>query len=224
MQLSARSRKGRLGHHVHCFAPVDFRPKRSSLDQRPACTPFSMPPCVRPCTAAGTHAQRAGRQTPRKRGRSGHLFQTRFLKPARNATGRRSLLLHLFILYVPLHRNLSSSTMFLQDEYEYIGEPSIPHSRGAAHPFVSNDVQPDSSFESEFGSEMDSYEDTAMPPPLPYYHRHTESSGPAKLGLTRATSDQIFATQLSLRNSCGHHTSIRACQTCATLVWSTTGG
>ena len=143
------------------------------------------------------------------------LILTLFLNPARNATG---------LLLRRIHRNLSSSTMFLQDENDYIGEPSIPHSRGTAHPFVSNDMQPDSCFESEFGSERDSYEDTAMPPPLPYYHRHTESSGPAKLGLTRATSDQIFATQLSLRNSCGHHTSIRACQTCATLVWSTTGG
>ena len=37
---------------------------------------------------------------------------------------------------------------------------------------------------------MDSCEDTAMPPPQPYYHRHVESSAPARLGLTRATSDQ----------------------------------
>ena len=29
-----------------------------------------------------------------------------------------------------------------------------------------------------------------MPPPQPYYHRHVESSAPARLGLTRATSDQ----------------------------------
>ena len=80
--------------------------------------------------------------------------------------------------------------MFRQEEYEDMAEPSIPHSQGTGHPLVSNDLQADSCFESEFGSEMDSCEEAAMPPPRPYYHRHVESSAPAKLGLTRAISDQ----------------------------------
>ena len=35
---------------------------------------------------------------------------------------------------------------------------------------------------------------------------------------------KIFGAQRVRRNSCGRRTCSKACQTCATLVWSTTGG
>ena len=90
--------------------------------------------------------------------------------------------------------------MFLTHHYEGYSEHSVP--QGTSHPFETVNMRPeednssfdylsqDSCCDLEFESEMDSCEEAAMPPPRPYYHRHVESSAQAKLGLTRATSDQ----------------------------------
>ena len=94
--------------------------------------------------------------------------------------------------------------MIYRHTYEYRDEPSFAHAKVDA--FVTNDLQQDedksesSSFETrsqesycecEFGTAIEPCEeDTAMPPPLPYYHRNSESSAPIKSGLARASSDQ----------------------------------